>query len=186
MHLKKRVALGAIAAIAASFAVAVPSASAAEVASCTFNGLAGNITPGVPAVLGPNGPTGGSGTYTFGGSALSCSYANSATGVTVPSTAATITSRGSFANLVCSTGTADGDPGAGGTTINFADPRVPDVTSASYHIQFVGGQGVMTVASFNGQPVTGGGYVKIVPHTGNCITEDVTEFDVAGSFTVTR
>ena len=186
MHLKKRVALGAIAAMAASLAVAVPSASAAEVANCTFNGLAGGITPGVPAVLGPNGPTGGSGVYTFGGNALSCSYANSATGVIVPTTAARINSRGSFSNLVCSTGTADGDPAAGGTTIDFTDPRVPDVTSASYHIQFVGGQGVMTVASFNGQAVTGGGYVNITPHTGNCVNEDVTAFDVAGSFTVTR
>ena len=186
MHLKKRVALGAMAAIAASFAVAVPSASAAETASCTFNGLAGNITPGVRSVLNPAGPTGGSGTYTFGGSALSCSYANSDTGVVVPSTSASINSRGAFSNLVCSTGTADGDPAAGGTTINFADPRVPDVTSASYHIQFVGGQGHMTVASFNDQAVTGGGYVKITPAVGNCVTQDVTAFDVTGSFTVTR
>src|SRR5688572_11183028 len=161
MHLRKRVALGAIAAMAASFAIAAPSASAAEVANCTFNGLAGNITPGVPAVLGPNGPILGSGTYTFGGNALSCSYANSATGVNVPSTPATINSRGNFGNIVCSTGTADGDPASGGTTINFADPRIPDVTSAAYHIQFIGGQGVMTVASFNGQAVTGGGYVNI-------------------------
>jgi hypothetical protein len=38
----------------------------------------------------------------------------------------------------------------------------------------------------NNAPITGGGYVNITPHTGNCVNQDVTEFDVAGSFTVTR
>ena len=185
MHLKKRVALGAIAAMAASLAVAVPSASAATQTTCAFTGLAGNISPGVRAITNPNGPTGGSGTYTFGGRALNCTYVNTATGAVINS-GASINSAGSFSNLVCSTGTADGNPAAGGTTFNFDDPRIPDVTQASYHIQFVGGQGALTISSVNGSGATGGGYVKITPAVGNCVTQDVTAFDVAGSFTINQ
>jgi hypothetical protein len=197
MHLKKRLSVLAIAAVAASFAAVPANAAAAETATCAFTGLAGKITPGVRAIL--NG-TGGGGTYEFGGNA-NCVYSNGGAPISSP---ATITSFGSFTNDICSTGTAFGDTNnfdlalKKGTRIDFQAAGIPDINQVDYQIRFVGGQGLLrggnqttkpngaTGTVNNDSSYSAGGYVDIRPSVGDCVTTDVTEFAVTGTFTAAR
>jgi hypothetical protein len=193
MHLKKKLLGLTMAAMTAASLAAAPSASAAASVECAFSGLAGNITPGVRAVLGPNGPTGGSGTYEFNGRATCTGVDHDGTvirpTVGADTTNATIASNGSFVNTVCGTGTASGntDTRAVGTTgpgtyVNFDDGAVQDITQVTYNIQFVSGVGAISITRINNAPATAGGNANIIPHSGDCVFQDVTAFDVAGGF----
>jgi hypothetical protein len=169
MHLKKRFHVLSLAVVAAAL-FALPSAASADTGGCVFQGLAGQISPGVMLV-------GGSGAYTFstpdGSVATQCSINNGA------AQQSKIVSSGTFANIVCGTGTADGNPT--GTTIN-AGGGAAEISSARYHIDFRGTQGTLDVTQVNGSPETLGpvnGHVSITPTVGNCST-GVTAFEVAG------
>jgi hypothetical protein len=174
MHLKKRFHLLSLAVVAAAM-VAVPSAASADTGACVFQGLAGNINPGVMLV-------GGTGAYEFStpttsprNQATLCSYNNSAPAVSK------IVSKGTFVNMICGTGTADGteaetkiDQGADGTN---------EISSAAYHIDFRGTQGTLDISRVNGRTETLGpvnGHVSITPTVGSCTT-GVTGFEVAGA-----
>jgi hypothetical protein len=197
MHLKKRIFTLALAAMAAS-AVAVPSASAAEITDCTFTGLAGNLTPDIQ----PAPTLGGAGTYNFGGNALQCTYVNTATGQTV-NTTARIESTGRYENDVCSTGRAFGHTTSrpvgttgNGTYIDPADPSVPNITQVDYRIDFQGGEGALrggNLITKDGSSATGTvnndagwravGFVNIRPaNQGGCVTAPVDAFQVTGHF----
>jgi hypothetical protein len=193
MHLKKKLVVLALAAIGAASLAAAPSASAAANVECAFTGLAGNITPGVPAILGPNGPLGGAGTYTFEGEAT-CSGVDAAGNAVTPSpNNTTIKSSGAFTNTACGTGTAIGNAATRavgapppGTYVDFHQAGIQDITQVSYSIQFVGGNGALTVTKANNKAANGGGEVTIIPHDGDCVLNDVRSFDVAGGFSVTQ
>ena len=120
--------------------------------------------------------TGGSGSYAFATAAsisplmFTC-VVNSGTRVDVQQFAAPST--GTFANIVCGTGTMTSTPGTKGFTIGAITevgphPPLPDLTNVwfrggvqqdfSYAVQYVGGQGVVT---FGPGDVTGGGPVSL-------------------------
>ena len=158
----------------------VGSASAAQVGSCVFTGLAGNLTPGVPAATNPAGPL-ATGTYSFSGDALNCALANS-NGTVIANGGAHITSSGSYLNLLCGTGTATGT-----ATVAFSNGQT--FSNIGSTIAFVGGTGALAVTG----GASGGGEVSIVPGDvpapvgagsgGNCVTTAVTQFKVYGNFT---
>ncbi|HEX2102263.1 MAG TPA: hypothetical protein VHF51_01325 [Solirubrobacteraceae bacterium] len=206
MHLKKRFLVLAAVAVVVSL-TSVPTAnaqSAGDSLSCAFEGLAGNISPGVRAPL--DGGLQGGGTYDFAGNAVACSY-TPAGKQPITNQGTAISSNGTFANLVCGTGTATGDPvqGAAGTTVtwNGAPPAgVSNIDGVQYTIVFVAGNGVLKIdkVSFTNstawRDVAGGGYVNISPRivehhvggepsSGNCVNEDVTAFNVTGAFSAT-
>lgn len=174
MHLKKRFHVLSLAAVAAAM-MAVPAAASAESGTCVFQGLAGDITPGVMLV-------GGSGSYTFstppGSATTQCNYNGG------PMAPSTIVSAGNFTNTICGTGTATGNP-ASATTIDQGNDGVKEITSADYTIAFRATQGTLDIKTVNGRPETGGdvnGHVSITPSEGSCTT-GVTAFEVAGAFT---
>ncbi|HEX8084722.1 MAG TPA: hypothetical protein VF529_10570 [Solirubrobacteraceae bacterium] len=202
MHLSKRFLMLALAAVAASFAVAVPSASAAQIADCTFTGLAGGLTPVIAAPP----TTGGAGSYNFGGDAALCTYTNTATTPpTVVTTTAHIESKGRYENDICGTGRAFGNTAnrpvgttGPGTYIDFASGSVPDITQVDYRIDFVAGEGALRGGNLVNKdgvtPATTGtvngdnqwvatGVVNIRPaNTGGCVNAPVAAFEVAGHF----
>ena len=174
MHLKKRFHVLSLAAVAAAM-LAVPAGASADTGTCVFQGLAGQITPGVMLV-------GGAGTYTFstppGSAATQCSYNNGAPA------ASKIVSAGRFANIICGTGSADGDPETA-TKIDQGNNGTNEISSAAYHIDFRGTQGTLDITKVNGVAETGGpvnGHVSITPAQGSCTT-GVTAFEVAGVLT---
>src|SRR6476619_5858682 len=114
--LKKVLCLGA-SSMVVMLALGASSASAADTATCSFTGLAGNLNPPIPAALNdPGGPTTTEiGTYNFAGDAT-CVAVEGDTGDN-PATsgvyAVHIVSSGNYANKVCGTGTATAtDPNA--------------------------------------------------------------------------
>ena len=158
-------------------ALLAPTASAApQSANCVLNGVTGDLTPPVKAIL--NG-TGGSGTFTFEGGAV-CSGVIG--GTPLSSTSAHISASGTYTNQVCGTGTADGT-----ATIDFNVNGVR--ASSNFHIDFRGGQGVLTltynVTAGGTGSGSGQGAISIVPSGGNCVNEDVSEFTVLGGFAAT-
>jgi hypothetical protein len=171
----------------AMFAFGAGSAFAADSATCAFTGLAGNLTPPIPAAANdPGGPTTTeTGTYQFAGNATCVAVegdtGDAATNSGVYSTH--ITSSGNYTNLVCGTGTATST--AANTTLSgFPSPEGP--VNTAYTIRFTAGAGALQITGgFTPQhsSVTGGGYVQIVPAQGNCANTDVSAFTVAGSFT---
>ena len=179
MHLIKRsLKVLPLALVAASF-MTPSSAMAADPASasCTFTGLAGNLTPAVRPIP----QTGGGGTFTFGGTALTCTLVHGAT--VAPNVAATINASGSYTNTICGTGVANGT-----ATISFAaNPTGVTTGNATFTINFTGGVGVLQISRFTdnaGHTGQGGGQVNIVPAQGSCTSGGVTAFTVAGGFTV--
>lgn len=171
----------ALAAVAAAMFV-VPATASAASGSCAFQGVAGNISPGVML-------QGGGGVYDFatpaGSSTTLCEMNGSGL------QASTIKSVGQFDNIVCGTGTAwsgynDRGPTADLTEIN-AGGGTAEITSASYTIDFVGAQGRLDIHTVNGSPESAGaddvdGHVTIIPRTGSCTAATgVTAFEVVGA-----
>ena len=179
MHLSKRFLMLALAAMAVA-AFAVPASASAHSGTCVFEGVAGNISPGVMLV-------GGSGDYDFstpaGSETTKCEMDGS--GMQTSS----IASVGQFTNTVCGTGTAWSgfnnpvNSPADSTTIN-AGGGTAEITSSEYTIDFRASQGTLKITKVNGSTESGGddvdGHVMIVPKTGDCRT-GVTSFDVAGA-----
>jgi len=174
MHLTKRFHVLSLAAVAAAM-LALPSAASADTGHCVFEGVAGNITPGVML-------QGGSGTYDFqtvDPLRTQCSYNG---GAPAPSK---IVSAGSFSNVVCGTGTADATSAAA-TWIDQGNNGTKDISSATYHIDFRGAQGQLNILTVNGRADTlpSNGHVTIVPTGGSCAAATgVTQFEVAGVLT---
>lgn len=141
--------------IAGGVTVALPAMSpqAATTYVCKFSGQTTSLTP----IAAPP-KTGGTGSYSFSGSATCVSGTK-----TINST---INSTGTYTNTVCGTGTATG-------TASFsAGPA-----SISYTITFVNGVGSLKVTGGG----SGNGAVDIVPsNTGGCATKAVTGFKVTG------
>lgn len=176
-----------------------------DTADCVLTGVAGTANADDPANNGVQNITKDaadgnladtdSGDYTFSGDTV-CAFVDdngpppdsaveqaSHTGV-YPGT---ITSEGRYVNTVCGTGTADGTPGL--TSVSFADNAGAEGPyTDDYHIQFVAGQGALTIAAFtnnDSETGDGAGEITIEPTVGNCVTTDVEQFTVAGDFAVT-
>jgi hypothetical protein len=191
MHLNKRFAMLAPAAAAAALVIAPGTASAAT-GECVFQGVAGNISPGVVLV-------GGSGVYDFSTTNPQTTQCNFETQGPKPSK---IFSRGSFVNTVCGTGTAQSQQGVPSkdpqgddtTTVDYGNDGSNEISSARYTIQFRGAQGQLDIETVNGSPdqLAVNGHVTIIPAQGEqCSDEDdpandnddgVNTFEVAGAF----
>jgi hypothetical protein len=197
-------ALSAICVLA--FGVTGASANPTHGGACAFTGLAGNITgtnnpPGVEALLTDllkvpqpnNTPTGtpldilldtDSGTYTFGGSAT-CLINDARPNSPRVEQNVSITSAGAYTNTICGTGTATS---RNQTTVKDSLGGML-VDTVDYDILFVGGNGALSITkardASDGNFGSGAGYVHITPtQGGNCVTTDVSKFDVAGAFAV--
>jgi hypothetical protein len=130
----------------------LPSAHAASAETCEYNGTTTSLTP-IP-VTGAN-----TGNFSFSGSGTCAGQLGTG--------AVSISASGTYNNIQCGTGTAQGVAtvsGAVNTTLGFT-------------ITFAAGQGVLTVTSGG----TGGGNVHIVPNVGGCVTGPATSFTVAGT-----
>jgi hypothetical protein len=183
MHLNKRFLMLALAAMAVA-AFAVPASASAHTGQCAFEGVAGNINPGVMVL-------GGSGQYTFQTTDAQRTQCQIDGG---GMQASKIFSRGNFDNTVCGTGSAHSqqgvpakDPeGNDSTTIDGGNNGTNEISSARYTIAFRGGQGIIDIETVNGATETLGavnGHVSIVPAPGESCTDDgVNAFEVAGAF----
>jgi hypothetical protein len=138
--------------------------------AAVFTGAAGGITPPVQTV-------GGTGTYSFSGSCTVAVGDSEVGGAPEVPSSCTITSTGSFTNVVCGTGLVTGS-----ATINEGAPD-PSTISANYTIVFVGSVGVVVSTSVTESdsppPAAAAGVVQILPTTGNCVTP-VSQFAVSG------
>jgi hypothetical protein len=183
--IKKWFSITAVSAIAV-MAFGASSAFASDAAACQFQGLAGALVPPIPSAQ--HDAADGSlndvenGNYTFSGSATCVkvdSDAGQATNSGVYSTS--ISAAGPYANTVCGTGTADGTASVTSPLAGWEGP-----VNANYHIQFVGGNGALTISSVSNSERSGGsggGYVNIVPtNGGDCAVNDVAFFQVTGAF----
>ncbi|GAC1575406.1 MAG: hypothetical protein NVS3B24_04000 [Candidatus Dormibacteria bacterium] len=167
--LKARRAFTAVAAFGL-MSVALPVSAAAETVpvdhvSCAGQGLA-TVSPPIATV-------GGSGTYNFTGPGVCVASGDPSDAGTM---VGTISSGGTFNNIVCGTGTATGT-----ASVTIAG----ETYTVSYTITFVGGQGTFTSVSLTDSDGssggTGGGNAHIVPTGGDCVT-GVTAFTVVYSF----
>jgi len=175
MHLIKRsLKVLPLALVAASLMASPAMAADPATATCQFGGLTGSLNPPVPPVTRP----GGSGNFTFGGSAT-CVVTH---GTTSASVTATISASGSYRNDICGTGEASGT-----ATVTFGPGSPVASATATFSIRFVAGVGVLTISAWadsSGHRGQGGGQVTIVPTGGSCTAEPgVTQFTVAGGFT---
>jgi hypothetical protein len=216
----RRTALGALA--AAITALALPASSqATDVVACTYTGETSNLTD-IPSILADVTPGGGgngagveTGSYSFATApflntvdATLCLHVDDDTPLTDPNDTGLYTAKvaadGTYANLLCGTGTTDGS-----ATLTLLGPVDSDIDNVTfdYHIDFVGGQGVgQTVADLSqpilgvtvggnsaatvhhgtdpDRPITGAGTVHIIGHapanTIPCVTGSVSDFDVLG------
>jgi hypothetical protein len=152
-------------------------ASAQDFDAVAAIGVAGGITPPVESIVhcGANVPNCGSGSYSFGGNCAAWVSVDTGVDPAEVGTNCSITSSGTFANMVCGTGTAAGSATLSAFT-SVAPPGSSEASiTVSYHIQFVASVGILTVDGGGG-----GGIVQITPVApGNCVTTDV------GSFMVT-
>lgn len=205
MSHKTRIAL--LAAFAALGLMAFGGASAsAGTYTCSFDGLAGTANSDDPADGGVSSVQrdledndlldfdAGSYEFTGGGTCIHVDNDDGSDGTGVYT--GTISSTGRYNNQICGTGTATSNAANGGSTSvtvegsptgnPLADAEGP-VSDVDYHIDFTGGNGLLTINSAtnaNGETGGGAGYVNIHPSQGNCVNESVKEFLVSGSFTV--
>jgi hypothetical protein len=139
--------------------------------TCTLSGVTGSISPPVRAILSG---TGGSGSFTFSGS-VSCT--GTLGGSAMANASGSVAANGTFSNVICSTGTLDGN-----SNISVAGKTL----SAPFHVQLTAGEGHLTFT----YTITGGstgsgrgeGEVSATPSSGNCINSDVTSFAISGVF----
>jgi hypothetical protein len=163
--LKRRVAVGlatcaGIVAAGAAPALAEPSTTG-DMGACAIDGHANaNVNK-----------VGGTGTYNFTSFTADCA-ASDPTGSETDVFALSITSSGSFSNVVCGTGTADSttqaiaslggpgslpaaiDPDQDGSVTEQVVPELP--LKVHYGIVFAGGQGALTVVDTTARPTTHG------------------------------
>lgn len=212
MSLKRRIPILAVGLLAA-MALAAPSAQADDtfgVSACVVGpGVAGQTNvENIGSDIQPGGAGGGAwdpidlldvdtGGFQFSGPAT-CTGVDVA-GATGPSvvapTAVTITATGSYDNIICGTGTANGTGTLVGGGINLTAP---------FGLTFVAGAGKLSLNNITGNvgadDVNGGegtGYIQIIP-TGNngtssvpplpaesCLTSNTTAFTVLGGFEAT-
>lgn len=191
--------LTSLAVTAAMFA-GVTSAQAApadEWAACVFDGLSGQLNPPIQAGIGSLQQTG---SYSFNGDA-NCAAQDQDGDVLQPSadgSNVTISSEGTYDNMVCGTGWAYDTGGDSTTTVTPDDPSFPTIQGVGYEITFVGGTGPMrigagpaTAPSAGGAELAGnyvgGGVVNIVPENigpagVGCVNAQVDQFVVNGGF----
>jgi hypothetical protein len=153
--------LGSLAALGVIGGTAGPASAAQTLVCPAFLGSTDTLTPPVQF-------QGGTGTFSFHGPAT-CSL----NGSTPAANNSTITSTGSYNNIVCGTGTATG---SAAIKVGTAAP-----VNLTYTIQFVGGAGAITGTGTS----TGGGPVHIRPSLTNAANppgDCVTKFDVVGAF----
>lgn len=140
--------------VAGTFAVSNVSADTGG-DNVTFTGATGSLVPPVQAV-------GGGGSFTF--ASKTCEAVDTDHGPQ----ACTITASGTYTNIVCGTGTANGT-----ATVTSAG----ETETISFSITFVGGQGKLTGTTSDGDAANG--YVNITPTGGNCAS-GVTQFTASG------
>jgi hypothetical protein len=190
-------------------ALAVPlfgaTSAQADVGTCAFTGAAGPLVPGVQSVATDladgNLQDVDTGTYTFNNAGAPAPSAcllvddtnepdgDNDTGLY----SVHITSAGNYANTVCGTGSAI-DPDAAHVTAGdltriagSGDGLGEDISDTNYRIDFVAGNGPLQVSSAvnqSGETGSGAGVVNIEPTIGNCVTQDVTQFQATGVFTL--
>jgi hypothetical protein len=160
----RKVKLFALLAVAAgALLVPVGSASAADSYTCSFSGVTGNLNPPIPSILADGSADSENGTFTFAGG-INC------VGTQGVQLGGTVNASGAYSNTLCGTGSA-----TGAATLT-SGARTVNVT---FTIQFIGGAGVIQVTS----GATGAGYAQLVPNQdGNCVTTDVSRFQVLGGF----
>jgi hypothetical protein len=170
-HLRRIVALAVPASLLVALGVALPAQAAPSLAaSCTVQGTATTS----PAV----GLTANTGSYSFNVSvdntstSLQFQCLGVSGGGSVDVENLSVTSTGTYNNTVCGTGTADGT-NTGITATSLGLPGTTNLTAnwtgkdLSYHIDFVGGQGVLQFKDPNNplhpgtSSATGGGEVTI-------------------------
>jgi hypothetical protein len=183
--IKKSLSAAVVAAIAV-MAFGASSAFATDAAACQFQGLAGALVPPIPSAQRDNADGNlndiETGNYTFSGSATCVKVDNDAGDVANNNVySVSISAGGPYANQVCGTGTADGSATVTSPLAGWEGP-----VTASYHINFTGGQGNMTISNVANSERSGGvgqGFVEITPtNGGNCATTDVAFFQVTGAF----
>jgi hypothetical protein len=167
---------------------ALPALAAEDTDVCSFQGLAGSLTPPIPAITHGSG---GTGTYHFDGTGTCVKVDQAESGNSGVYTVS-ISSDGSYANQLCGTGTADGGHfGFSPASITSTSPGFEGPMQVTYHIGFTAGVGQMTVENFGilgdrkGARTggTGSGLVSILPtQGGDCILIDVAAFQVTGAF----
>ena len=177
----KAMSVAAVAAgVLAVGATALP-ASASTAGALVFSG---NTTTLTPVLL-----VGGSGSYSFSSSTPSpqgvpgaCVGAGANTAAQVGAGLCTVTSSGTYNNIVCGTGTTGTAPlGFSDTsTINNFTVGTGLTVSFKYEIVFVAGVGVILSLTPDAPvPDVGGGVVNILPTGGSCLT-GVTNFTATG------
>ena len=165
-------------AVAATGALALPAAASARTVTCAFQGLPGNMSPGVML-------QGGGSTYDFatptGSQTTQCEMNGSGLQVSA------IRSVGQYDNIVCWTGTAWSGYNDRGPTPDTMEINVgggPAEASMTYTIRFVAGQGVLDIHTVNGWPEGGtepDGYVNA--RSGSCASAiGANSFELSGAF----
>jgi hypothetical protein len=162
----------------------------AEVLTTTFSGTTG-FNGVLPAIPPPPAGRGQTGTYTFAGnvpgtlpsgSAGACLLVDPTAPTETTACSGTITSAGTYQNLVCGTGTVDGDATVSGT------PAAESPFKVVYDIDFVAGVGVLEIRSgshADGTGALGGGYVLLTQLPGeNCATTGATGFNLSGGMSI--
>lgn len=185
---KIRLALATAAAILPG--VAAPSAMAApDVANCQYTGTAS--TSGVNWLGAPlSSPNTGS--FTFSQLTFTCAgVGDPTTGAAAGVVTVNLPSSGTFNNILCGTGTADGSGTASASDVAGVGSAAGEFNGAhiGYHITFAGGQGALqgSGTDADGDPLTIAGTASIVA-TGGGTTPNLTtctdNFEVAGASTI--
>jgi hypothetical protein len=159
MSMKKAgVGFAVLVAILSIMAMGSASAMAADTVTCALTGETGSLTPPVQI-------QGGTGSFTFGGSAV-CSVN------TDPPALSTLSASGTYVNQICGTGTADGSASlnvGGGAHV---------YSSVGFHIDFTSSVGVVNINNGAGR-----GAVQISPTAPGTNGHDCTsQFLVDGGF----
>ena len=202
----RRIGVLASLAVFATMFAGISTAQAQSAGVCVFEGLAGNLTPPLPA-----GSTDTidfeQGTYDYGGPARCAGkFGDDVITPTGAGPNVRIDSDGYYDNMVCGTGFAHDTDGSN-TVVQQTAGGSATVDNVGYEIPFTNGQGPLLIAqgttlaaqagapnhpeagsdsSASHGPTTGDfqgeGDVQIVPNDGDCVTTPVGEFLVNGSF----
>jgi hypothetical protein len=163
--LKRMLPVGLVAGALGALAFVVPAGANTDTGVCQINGTA---TTGGVGVLS------NTGTYSFNSGlgisgstslTLNCAGFDSARATNIVSALVTATSKGTFNNTVCGTGTADSQVGDSAVTaLNGGGQLGWDLSQAlntsGYHLQFAGGQGALTWTGGAGS-ISGNGAINI-------------------------
>jgi hypothetical protein len=178
-------ALGVLSVLAVAAPAAQAQATMAEL-GCVLSPGGVTGTAGVDDIVGDVGDPGGpldtdTGTFDFDGTAACAGTdVGGSPAVVLPGTY-TIAADGTYENLLCGTGTANG-----AATLNGGLTSI----QASFGVRFVAGVGKMWIV-VTGGTFQGGGGDGVISITnpqaagGNCITTDMTSFPVNGGFELT-